>query len=150
MPERQAQTFPSFGTRLARNLHRAPRPSHHTEDCLLARQHGPMCGIFQLCASVWRGWNGSSTRHFTPIAPLGKTTVWFESARSYPEMTPIAASSSRPHVAAAQHDSDNSIEMPSSDNLASVVPFSPCKNRIAHMHANGRGIYQRFLRLCLN
>ena len=40
--------------------------------------------------------------------------------------------------------------MPSSDNLASVVPFSPCKNRIAHMHANGRGIYQRFLRLCLN
>lgn len=76
-----------------------------------------MCGIFQLWASVWRGWNGSSTRHFTPIAPLGKTTVWFESARSYPEMTPVAASSSRPHVAAAQHESDNSIEMPSSDNL---------------------------------
>ena len=34
--------------------------------------------------------------------------------------------------------------------LLIAVPFSPCKNRIAHMHANGRGIYQRFLRLCLN
>ncbi len=52
VPDRLAQTFPSFGDRLVRNLHRAPHPSRRTADCPLPRQHGPMYGNFWLWVTV--------------------------------------------------------------------------------------------------
>jgi hypothetical protein len=52
VPDRLAQTFPSFGDRLVRNLHRAPHASRRTAECPLVRQHRPMYGNFWLWVSV--------------------------------------------------------------------------------------------------